>query len=350
MKILKNFARTLEQAIKNLPSGTPIEIWFQDEMRIGQKNGATRLWARQGTRPRQPADQRYADAYVFGAICPERGVGAALVRPYCDTAAMQAHLDEISVNVAKQSHAVVLVDRAGWHTTGKRGKRHRYYVSHRLVKQAGEKDLSGWRLPALQLEQQITKTMREHLAIAATPAMVKDLTSTEIVRIRAEVELAGLTQKKLFVLIEQINIAAGSMQIQLDADALIALLQIEPDHLLPESLSITRPFRMRKRGVETKLIIGDKPAELDDALISNIAKANHCFSMIKSGKTFDESAAAESTSKRRIQQVIEWASLAPDIVRMIVEGHQPVGLTSNWLLRHTLPVDWNEQRKLVATL
>ena len=90
----------MEQAIKNLPSGKPIEIWFRDEMRIGQKNGTTRLWARQGTRPRQPADQRYANACIFGAICPERGVGAALVRPCCDTVAMQAHLNEISVNVA----------------------------------------------------------------------------------------------------------------------------------------------------------------------------------------------------------------------------------------------------------
>ena len=88
-----------------MPSDTPIEIWFQDEMRVGQKNGITRLWARKGTRPRQPADQRYANAYVFGAICPERGVGAALVRPYCDTPAMQAHLNEISVNVARKAHA-----------------------------------------------------------------------------------------------------------------------------------------------------------------------------------------------------------------------------------------------------
>ena len=88
-------------------------------MRVGQKNGITRLWARKGTRPRQPADQRYANAYVFGAICPERGVGAALVRPYCDTPAMQAHLNEISVNVARKAHAVVLMDRAAWHTTGK---------------------------------------------------------------------------------------------------------------------------------------------------------------------------------------------------------------------------------------
>jgi len=40
----------------------PIEIWFQDEARIGQKNGRVRQWARRGTRPRQPADQRYESA------------------------------------------------------------------------------------------------------------------------------------------------------------------------------------------------------------------------------------------------------------------------------------------------
>ena len=98
---------------------TPIEIWFQDEARIGQKNGLVRQWARRGTRPRQPADQRYDNAYLFGAICPARGVGAALALPYADTDMMQLHLDEISSNVAKGAHAVVLLDRAGWHITSK---------------------------------------------------------------------------------------------------------------------------------------------------------------------------------------------------------------------------------------
>ena len=97
----------------------PIEIWFQDEARIGQKNGLVRQWARRGTRPRQPADQRYDNAYLFGAICPARGVGAALALPYADTDMMQLHLDEISCNVAKGAHAVVLLDRAGWHITSK---------------------------------------------------------------------------------------------------------------------------------------------------------------------------------------------------------------------------------------
>ena len=66
-----------------------------------------------------PADQRYANAYLFGAICPARGVGAALAWPYADTEMMQLHLDEIARNVAPGAHAALLLDRAGWHITGK---------------------------------------------------------------------------------------------------------------------------------------------------------------------------------------------------------------------------------------
>lgn len=94
-----------------------MEIWFQDEARIGQKNGLVRQWARRGTRPRQPADQRYENAYLFGAICPARGKAAGLALPHADTAAMQLHLEEISAQVAHGAHAVLLLDRAGWHTT-----------------------------------------------------------------------------------------------------------------------------------------------------------------------------------------------------------------------------------------
>ena len=104
---------------KALPVETPIEIWFQDEMRVGQKNGLVYQWARKGTRPRQPKDQRYANAYVFGAVCPARDTGAALVLPYADTWAMQQHLSEISRHVSAGAHAVLILDKAGWHTTKK---------------------------------------------------------------------------------------------------------------------------------------------------------------------------------------------------------------------------------------
>jgi hypothetical protein len=77
-----------------------------------------RQWAKRGTRPRQSADQRYESAYLFGAICPARGTGAALALPFADTQAMQLHLDEIARTVKRGAHAVLLLDRAGWHTTG----------------------------------------------------------------------------------------------------------------------------------------------------------------------------------------------------------------------------------------
>jgi len=92
-----------------------IEIWFQDEARIGQKNKITRRWAKRGSRPSAPHDQRTRSAYIFGAICPEHGKAAALVMPWCDTHAMNQHLIEISRNVADNAHAILIMDQAGWH-------------------------------------------------------------------------------------------------------------------------------------------------------------------------------------------------------------------------------------------
>ncbi len=109
----------MEAIRAGLPGGANIEIWWQDEARIGQKNKITRRWAERGTRPFAPKDQRTKSAYIFGAVCPERGVGAALVLPRCNTQAMQWHLEEISSQVEAGSHAVLLLDRAGWHITGK---------------------------------------------------------------------------------------------------------------------------------------------------------------------------------------------------------------------------------------
>jgi DDE superfamily endonuclease len=69
----------------------------------------------------QPAggDPRPAHRYLFGAICPERGTGAAVLMPRANTEAMQVHLDEIASAVSPGAHAVVLLDQAGWHTTAK---------------------------------------------------------------------------------------------------------------------------------------------------------------------------------------------------------------------------------------
>jgi len=96
-----------------------IEVWFADEARIGQKNKITRRWAKRGTRPSAPSDQRTASTYIFGAICPKDGKGAGLVLPSCNTEAMNLHLAEIATQVAPGTHAVLLLDQAGWHLSGR---------------------------------------------------------------------------------------------------------------------------------------------------------------------------------------------------------------------------------------
>jgi putative transposase len=105
----------VREALPEHAIGLPIEIWFQDEARVGQQGTLTRVWARRGTRPRAPRDRRYAWAYLFGAVCPERAVGAGLVLPYANAEAMNLHLQEVSRHVTPGAHAVLVLDGAGWH-------------------------------------------------------------------------------------------------------------------------------------------------------------------------------------------------------------------------------------------
>jgi hypothetical protein len=98
--------------------------------RVGQQGTLTRVWARRGaarrgTRPRAPRDRRYAWAYLFGAVCPERAVGAGLVLPYANTEATGLHLAEIGHHVTPGAHAVVVLDGAGWLAHGRRPRRPR---------------------------------------------------------------------------------------------------------------------------------------------------------------------------------------------------------------------------------
>ena len=99
---------------------TSIEVWHQDEARVGQQGTLTHVWADKGSRPTALRDQRRQSASLFGAVCADRGVGAALVLPRANADAMSLHLTEISRHVAEGAHAVVVLDGAGWHQTGGR--------------------------------------------------------------------------------------------------------------------------------------------------------------------------------------------------------------------------------------
>ena len=65
-------------------------------------------------------DNRHVFTCIFGAIRPRRAVGAAMILPYANTEAMNAHLGEISAEVAPGAHAVLACDGAGWRRRGKK--------------------------------------------------------------------------------------------------------------------------------------------------------------------------------------------------------------------------------------
>ena len=65
-------------------------------------------------------DNRRESASIFGAICPHRGVGAAMITPAANAEMMNLHLAEISTRVAEGAVAVLTCDGAGWHQTGGR--------------------------------------------------------------------------------------------------------------------------------------------------------------------------------------------------------------------------------------
>lgn len=128
------------------------------------------------------------------------------------------------------------------------------------------------------------------------------------------------------------------------------MIDADPDDLAPDARVATFPLQLRKRGVETKITLSDAPAGIDETPIRNIADALAWFERIKAGETFARIAETETTSKRCTQQMIGLAFLAPDIVRDVMAGKQPLGFTSVWCLRHSIPSDWTDQRTLISVL
>ena len=97
--------------------GERVELWFMDEARVGQKGRLTRVWSQKGVRPRGVRQQGFASAHLFGAVCPERGEGVALVLPEVSTAAMGVFLAELSRAVPAGAHAALALDGAGRHVS-----------------------------------------------------------------------------------------------------------------------------------------------------------------------------------------------------------------------------------------
>jgi transposase len=95
--------------------GERVALWFMDEARVGQKGRLCHRWWLRGRRPPGRCDKRFGWAYIFAAVEPSTGADVALVLPEVTTAAMDLFLAEFGRSLPGGTHAVLVLDGAGWH-------------------------------------------------------------------------------------------------------------------------------------------------------------------------------------------------------------------------------------------
>lgn len=222
----------------------------------------------------------------------------------------------------------------------KRGRRYRYYVSASLIAGTSDDSTEGWRVPAEALERVVLKGVSDLLCDEARLATTlreagiapEDISSALQVGKRASSEF---TQK----IIQRIALHDDGLVIGLD------LLQLAGT-ALPYDVQV--PMRIKRRGCEMRLVIGGARApKPDSALVKAIARARRWFEEIASGQITTARAIAEreGITERYVGHLMPLAFLAPDIVETILEGRQPIELTTDKLVKHIqLPLDWQEQR------
>ncbi len=244
----------------------------------------------------------------------------------------------------------------------KGARRYRYYVSRKLIQGSSERSKTGWRLPGLQIERAVADALR--LMLADRPAIATALQQAgvpiddlqpaldAVATTRQRLENNSETTDLLRRLIQRVQLERGGIRVTVNLPALL-VNQIDIED--PAELMMARflPLQMKRRGAELRLVIEGEtsPASTPDpALLKAVARGHRWFSESASGTvaSINEIARREGVSDSYVKRLIPLAFLAPDIVRSICQGSQPLGLTAEVLkLTAQLPVDWQSQRQIL---
>jgi len=252
----------------------------------------------------------------------------------------------------------------------KKGKRYRYYTSHRL-KSASASRSGGWRLAADQIENAVLAVIRDHLSsqgkltelFAGVERSANQMMLLAHGAKRLASELTTQTPVELRTtintLVQRIELKTESITIKVSLAALYDLVRAGDGdarfNLSKDAMTLIHaPLQLKKRGVETKLIIGTVPqaiSEPNQALIMLIAQAHHWLERLTSGSVTSiiDLAQQEQVDKNKISRALRFAYLSPDITQAILEGRQPVELTADRMRRlPDLPMGWQGQKDLLG--
>jgi DNA invertase Pin-like site-specific DNA recombinase len=247
----------------------------------------------------------------------------------------------------------------------KAGRRYRYYISNRLVGGSGD-DAHGWRLPARELEQTIIATICGFLKDRArlTTELGSSKSHPDALRglfkrahdLASRLEAGEPREQRaaLQALRHRIELRQGELRLGIDRNRVRGLL-LEGDKestKRPQGvIELITSISLKRRGVEAKLIVGNGAGgefpRHDSNLIGLVARAHSWFEELKAGEitSIDALAAREKIDAGDVSRFLGLAFLAPDLVKAILEGRQPIELTAERLKRLApLPPLWSEQR------
>lgn len=232
------------------------------------------------------------------------------------------------------------------HTT-KSGKRYDYYVSERYVKGKAH-DHDGWRLPVKQMDNRAIKAVLDHLTFQAER---HTLLSSHNTRMHGAVtkKLSRFNSKEperpmaLADCIKCVTLRMHVMVIDLAAEELGIFLGLEASQIDQARLRLSVPMTLRRRGVEARLIVGDREPVADPTLVKGLADAHRWLAKIKQGVSLIAIAKEKGCTPAYIRTRLQLAFLSPKIQSAIVCGTQPIDLTSETIIRRRVPDDWHEQ-------
>ena len=266
-----------------------------------------------------------------------------------------------ATTATKSPLAGTFVDETGDRLTPshavRRGKRHRYYVSGRLIVRSGEHNMGGWRLPAAVLETAVGNLITTALATqVSAQCLVRDAPTERLQALpsRAQGLIAALTGADrgpvLRAIVDTGRIEPGKLSVTLDPAALAERLGVLPAHINHDALTLTGAFTLRRRGVEARLVFNDTSSGIDGTLLKNVALGWAWFEDIKAGMTMQAIADRAGVTQRRIAHLVNLAFLAPEIVQAIVDGRQPVTLTADSLIKSRHRSLWADQRAWISAI
>src|SRR6185436_19136906 len=89
-----NFAERVAEVRAKLVSGTPVEVWIQDEIGLVRRTNSPIAWPERAHVRAPATNQRTQSTYLFGAVCPQNA------EPVSPSRCLQLHLDEIATKVS----------------------------------------------------------------------------------------------------------------------------------------------------------------------------------------------------------------------------------------------------------